>query len=90
MNIVSENSKKKPDKKYLARGAFLLMRAFSCYCPFTYFFRVNMKNNENDKGRFLPVFSVVWNKTDTFSFKVSVQFVDPSLTVVFVCPSVNT
>ena len=45
---------------------------------------VKIKNNENEKGSNLPVFSVVWNKTDTFSFKVSVQFVDPSLTVVFV------
>ncbi len=47
------------------------------------------KNNEKKKGS-LPVFTVVWNQANTFSFKVSVQFVDPSLTVVFVTPSVYT
>jgi hypothetical protein len=29
------------------------------------------KNNEKNKG-ILPIFSVVWNQTNTFSFKVSV------------------
>ena len=31
----------------------------------------DFKNNEKKKGS-LPVFTVIWNKTDTFSFKVSV------------------
>ncbi len=31
-----------------------------------------IKNNEKKKGVILPIFAVVWNKTDTFSFKVSV------------------
>ncbi len=35
------------------------------------FFKI-IKNNKMKKGCILPVFAVVWNKTDTFSFKVSV------------------
>lgn len=38
----------------------------------------------------LPIFTVVWNQTDTFSFEVPVQLVNPSLTIVLIGPSVNT
>lgn len=32
----------------------------------------DIKNNEKMKSGNLPIFTVVWNETDAFSFKVSV------------------